>query len=355
MDAGNGLVRRRMRSPEPDEKEQARHLARAKLILDFYKHVGIDVMGIGDEDLLLGVKELKKLSSQTGVKLLSANLDRAGSKPFGESVVVKRGGKKIGVFSVVLPSRYTEKQLEKSKLEFKDPIEVAKKVAGKLEKKGADIIVVLTATDKKKAREILSKAPQIDLAIASGRRAWIRRPLKVGDSYVVGVPPGGKHVGVTELHIKDGSMKLADVSARYAIRNRIDRMLSSCARYEKMRKRAKSGRRDRYVRRLESMQRSILKSIDKLKQEAKTAPKGSFISHRAVLLDKKVGDDEKIKKLVVEAKKKHDLDNPRNRKRRRFRGRRNVNLRRLRGKRRRGRKPIVKQGSKAMSLPPGAR
>jgi hypothetical protein len=357
-----------MWSPKPDEKELERHRKRAELIFEAYKAVGAEFVAVGAEDLRLGWKTIRDMGRKAGLTLLAANLKTSGgAKPFKDSVMIERDGTKIGFFALVQPSPREKEDLSDAKLTFADLNETAKQITAKLKKNGADIVVAVLASGKKEARNILEKVPEVNLVIASGRRAWMRKPIEVGSRYVLGVPPGGKHMGVTELNIKDGSLKMESVSQRFAVRNRIERMLSSCGRYESILKRRKGRHRERYERRLESMQKSILASIEKLKELAKKSPKGSYLAHRTVLLNSKVGDDAAFKKKVAEAKKKFGLNDRRHRYRGRRRNlrakrrgkltpgqrRRFQNRRRGRGRRRRrGGRNIMEQGSNAMSLPP---
>mgnify|MGYP006287651933 CR=1 FL=1 len=350
-----------MWSQEPDKKELERHIQRAKLVLDLYKEAGLDAMTVGSEDLLLTPAKIKSLARAAGVTVLSANLKSPSGTPYFKATkMLDRGGVKVGVLAITQMARHMDKRLEEQKLKFDDPVETAKKLAKKLKADGAQYIILLAAADRKQTQKILSATPEIHLALISGRGGWMREPQKVGDAFMVGVPPGGKNVGQVELHRTGDSFVLEDISGRHTIRNRIDRLLSSCSRYHKFIKRAKGDRKGRYAKRLVSMQKNILQLIDKLKKEVKSVPKAGYFSHKRVALKKNVKDDPAWKKRVAETKKKYNLDNRKNRFRRRppVRSLRTRRRRRggvSRGRFRRGKSPVMSRGSNAMSLPPGER
>lgn len=351
LDAGDGLAKVRMWSPEPDKDEIKRHMVRAELVMDLLKEAGVDAMAVGHADLLLGHKAIKKLATAKGIKVLSGNLqDKAGKEVFPGSVLVEKQGKKIGVLAITMPQANLNKRTAKSGLKFADPVETSKALVKKLKDDGAELIVLLSAADHKDTKKVLGASPEINLALVSGRGGWLQKPQRSGKSFMVGVPPGGKYVGKVEIYQKGDSLDLEDVSERYELQDRIERLMGSCSGYEKMLSRAKGPRKDRFEKRLASMQKNILRFIEQLKEKAEKVPQGGYFSNRRVSLDNKVKDDSIWAKRLKDAKKEHSLD----RRGRRMRGRMPPGRRNLK---RSGRTPRVRMntGANAMSLPPGER
>ncbi|QDU67541.1 UshA-like (seleno)protein [Engelhardtia mirabilis] len=85
-----------------DDLKREQLLIKADEMLGMWAELGCEAMGLGDLDLALGVEALQDLSARHGVPILCANLfDADGQRPFEQSIVLERGGLKIGVFSLL--------------------------------------------------------------------------------------------------------------------------------------------------------------------------------------------------------------------------------------------------------------
>jgi hypothetical protein len=77
---------------------------KADTLFGVWSELGCAAMALGDLDLVLGVPELQRLSRDHGIPILCANLSAEdGSRPFPASVVVERGGLRIGLFGLLAP------------------------------------------------------------------------------------------------------------------------------------------------------------------------------------------------------------------------------------------------------------
>ena len=78
---------------------------KAAAFLSVWADLGCSAMALGENDLLtLGVENLKKLEARFGIPMLCGNLiDKSGEHPFESYTIVERGGKRIGIFSLLAP------------------------------------------------------------------------------------------------------------------------------------------------------------------------------------------------------------------------------------------------------------
>lgn len=146
----------------------------------------------GYEDLSLAPQELQKLAEASAVPLLASNLYlKTNTKPayLSSSRIVEAGGRKIGVFSVIIssPSNPNKpKYLANYKLE-KETYESQKAIKA-LRDGGAKLIVMLAVINpREKAqpsffRDLLSKLPKIDLVITD--EPSIKKPFRVDRVWV---------------------------------------------------------------------------------------------------------------------------------------------------------------------------
>ncbi|HAT71728.1 MAG TPA: hypothetical protein DCS63_02810 [Elusimicrobia bacterium] len=160
--------------------------------IDCLNAVPYGAAAAGMEDLSLPPKALQKLAEASAVPLLASNLYlKTNKKPdfLRSSVILRAGGRKIGVFSAVIssPARPNRaKYLTHYKLE-KETYEAEKAVKA-LRDGGADVIVMLLGINpKEKAgpeffREFVSNGPRIDLIITD--EPSIKKLFKAGRAWV---------------------------------------------------------------------------------------------------------------------------------------------------------------------------
>ncbi len=84
--------------PQLPPRRQELASAKAELIADAYRQMGVDVMVPGPRDLALGKEAFEKLAARAGLKAVAANwLKDDGSPVFAPYAIVEKAGVKIGV------------------------------------------------------------------------------------------------------------------------------------------------------------------------------------------------------------------------------------------------------------------
>ncbi|MBY0372024.1 hypothetical protein K2X33_15170 [bacterium] len=97
-DSGNSFFSLPTLPPTRQEDEKAR----AELIADAYRMLGVSALVPGKRDLTLGQETLRQLAERAGIALLAANLKDAVGKPvFTRQQVFERDGIKVGITGVV--------------------------------------------------------------------------------------------------------------------------------------------------------------------------------------------------------------------------------------------------------------
>lgn len=128
--------------PELPDTRRATETAKAELIADGYKLIGVDILVPGPRDAALGTAELEKLATRAGVKLVASNwLDASGQPLFAPYAIVNKQGRKLGVVGAV------DASLRAPTGEVVPPLEPLRAAVAKLRQEGVDA-VILVAQDR---------------------------------------------------------------------------------------------------------------------------------------------------------------------------------------------------------------
>lgn len=139
-------------------------LAHAHLIARAYKLMGVDVLTPGERDFAEGIETLRALEAESGTRFVSVNLtDREGKTLFPPSVVVEKGGVKIGVLGAVDPAAFSaEAPVKAGAVQPALDEEVAK-----LRANGAQVVVLLSHLGLNADRTLAKSVKGIDLILGA--------------------------------------------------------------------------------------------------------------------------------------------------------------------------------------------
>ena len=190
----------------PESVQQSARL-KAELIVQIYKHVGIDAVNVGDLDLVLGIPYLKELEKKHGFPFISANLvDENGAHIFQRYVTKKVNDKNVAILSVIgdtseMTSRVSE--ITNGAASVQDPLEAAdsilKELAGKV-----DYVIVLTHQGTNRDWVIARRVEGIDLVVGGHDKQKTADPFEAEDTLIVQAGEKGQHLGILEV-LLDGS------------------------------------------------------------------------------------------------------------------------------------------------------
>jgi hypothetical protein len=177
--------------------------------------MGYDAAGIGERELGFGYEKLQEMALKSKTALISSNLiDKKTGKPaFKTSVIVKKGGLRVGIFSVMgpkieLPANTGEKVM------IDDPISTAQKMVAELRKQ-CDVVVALTHLGRVEGEDLAAQVPGIDVVILAHHPGFVAQGRRVNSAITVASGEQGQNIGLTKLTM-DGK-KVADLASETLI------------------------------------------------------------------------------------------------------------------------------------------
>ena len=137
-------------------------------MLSALKSMKYDAVGIGRNELILGVEKLKPLFEKNGIPMVNSNLIiKSTGQPLGEPyVVLKAGSLSVAVFSV-LPQGIAEydPQLVEDLIVI-DPAVAVSDLLSKLKDK-VDVTILLADLNMESSQKLVSNLPGIDIVISN--------------------------------------------------------------------------------------------------------------------------------------------------------------------------------------------
>ena len=166
--------------------------------------IGYDAIGVGERELNFGYARLKALAASSKVPVLSANLvDRKTGQPaFKPYVIVKKGGLKVGVFSVLAPKVDLPADAGKE-LIVEDPLVAAQRTVAELRKQ-CDVVVALAHVGRVEGEDLAAQVKGMDVVILAHHPGFVAQGRRVGSAITVASGEQIQNLGVTKL-ILDGS------------------------------------------------------------------------------------------------------------------------------------------------------
>ena len=168
-------------------------------VLERMRAVGYDAMCLGNREFHLFSRVLRWKLADCPHEVLSANLRaRRGECPEVKKVRRRRlsNGARVCVFGLTLPMVRERMRVAKvASLVLDDPLEVGEAMAKELRGE-CDLLIALTHLGLKKDKELLERAPEIDLVVGGHSHTPLEEPLKVGRGYIVQAEAWARGAGV---------------------------------------------------------------------------------------------------------------------------------------------------------------
>ena len=177
--------------------------------------MGYDAVGVGERELGFGYDKLKEQVGKSKVPFISSNLiDKKSGKPaFKPYVVVRKGGYKVGIFSVIGPKIDLPADAGQQ-LTIDDPIATAQKMVAELRKQ-SDVVVALTHLGRVEGEDLAAQVPGIDVVILGHHPGFVAQGRRVNAAVTVASGEQGQNIGMTKLTM-DGK-KVSDLSSETLI------------------------------------------------------------------------------------------------------------------------------------------
>jgi len=179
------------------ENRMAEAKARADLLINGNRRIGIDVLNVGEMDFALGKDYLLSHSTQTTI--LSANiLDRSSKKPIFQPFVIKEiSGVRVGIFGVI------DEKLSfgpaQGDIEIEEAASSARKAVADLKRENADLIIGLTHLNPTIDQRLAQDVEGIDIIINGHSGMKLDKPSRAGKTVICQAYQRGQYLGRLDL------------------------------------------------------------------------------------------------------------------------------------------------------------
>lgn len=279
--------------PRIEDSKRTQALYKAEAMAASLKDLGLAAWAPGANDWALGTEQFTQLAKTTGATPLAGNIAKEAG-PIQASVIVERGGIKVGLLGVSLPDAPSQT------LPFSvdDATRATQESVKKLTEGGADIVVALVAAQRGKALRLVEKVPEIQLAVVG--KGFDQgeandppfAPELIEDTLVTQAPNHLQGVSVVDLYVRGGEHSFQDGSGleflarRTSLEGRIEELERRLATWKKPGSKAKkSDISDR-----EKDLASLRKELANL-SEPKRPEKGSYFLYDLVEVRESQGRD----------------------------------------------------------------
>jgi len=161
------------------------------------KKLGYDAMALGESELKKGDSAIRTLIEDYKLPIVATNIiDRKTGHHPGRKYIIKRvgrrrwlfgtlGGKKIGIFSVILPSFLHNALKDSSRYTAINPGIAALEAVSYLKSRGCDLIVAISHAGWEKSIELAKSVDGIDIIINAHRNHKKPFSVRVNNTLVV--------------------------------------------------------------------------------------------------------------------------------------------------------------------------
>ena len=261
---------------------------------------GVAALVPGDRDLGQGLAHYQRLVAEAKVPVLAANLVDAASgvAPFPAQRVVTAGSVRVGIVGVV-----GDKALKSVKDVRVGPIvPAAKKAIEAAKQDGAELIVLLSHASSHTLKKALAELTGVHLAIAGQDRSLSNRPVRVGETFVVGGGDRGRRVGHVELLLDKPPWKLADAGEPDVLQSEVSKLEKRIAYFRRQldgKGAAWDKRRQLAERRLPDLETKLKTAQEALARAKATPVSGNRLRVLAPEMNEAVVDHAETKKRVA--------------------------------------------------------
>jgi len=225
--AGDFAVGTELRA-EDAEQARAQELMRANTFVEAYKQLGVTAIAPGALDLAQSARLLGELAARGGYPWIVDNASVPDGKPspFAQARIVEVSGIKVGVLGLVAPPAAP---IDKELTLQGDLGAIAAAKSSELRAEGAQLVIALVSADRRSARSIAGKGP--DLVLMGGLD--LERPLPpsvLGSAVLLHAGYQGQNVVTVDLGLKAAADKQdwEDASAwsRRALHKDLDQQIA---------------------------------------------------------------------------------------------------------------------------------
>ncbi len=189
----------------------------AKYIVLAYRHIGYDAIVPGDQEFIIGDSAF--LEYRDRLPFLNNNLRVKSAEwenPFRRYRIIEKGGIKLGVIGTIHGSvfRYYSGDVKNS-LKTGNQLNEIRKDVRALKKEGVDLIVLLSHSGYEEDKVLREKLRDVNLIVGGHSQTLLKSPDGKEGRIIVQAGSNGSRIGILELEIRNGKLKLIRNSFRY--------------------------------------------------------------------------------------------------------------------------------------------
>ena len=222
LDAGD-LFFKKFSNPI-SENERKPVSEKARLILEGFNLMGVDALGIGDDDLTLGRDFLMEMAKKAQFPFLSSNIihEDSGKLLFQPYLLKEIAGMKIGIFSLFSPDLFTGPNDPRKKgLVFRDPAETAQAMVRELQPK-TDLIILLSHLSYPKDVELAQNISGIQLIIGGHTGANLLYPPLIKNTYLLQTAPKGMYGARVDFAFNNNTFSFYNSTEKRSLESRLN-------------------------------------------------------------------------------------------------------------------------------------
>jgi 2',3'-cyclic-nucleotide 2'-phosphodiesterase (5'-nucleotidase family) len=222
LDAGD-LFFKKFTNPI-SENDLKRVSEKAQVILEGFNLMGVDALGVGDDDLTLGKDFLMEMSKKVQFPILSSNIvnEESGKLLLQPYLLKEIAGMKIGIFSLLSPDLFTGPNDPRKKgLVFRDPVETAQAMVRELQPK-TDLLILLSHLSYSKDVELAQNISGIHLIIGGHTGANLVYPPLIKNTYLLQTAPKGMYGARIDFTFNNNTFSFYNSTEKRSLESRLN-------------------------------------------------------------------------------------------------------------------------------------
>jgi len=222
LDAGD-LFFKKFAKPIP-ESEVKKVGEKAQLILEGLNLMGVDALGIGDDDLTLGRDFLMEMSKKAQFSFLSSNMIHEDSRKliFQPYLLKEIAGMRIGIFSLLSPDLFLgPSDPRRNGIMIRDPVETAQAMVRELQPK-TDLIILLSHLSYPKDVELAQNISGIHLIIGSHTGANLLYPPLIKNTYLLQMASKGMYGARVDFTFNNDTFSFYNSTEKRSLQSRLN-------------------------------------------------------------------------------------------------------------------------------------
>jgi len=177
-------------------------------------NLGVDAIGLGEQDLNYGLKFLRSMMDKYGLQFTNANVKDAatGELILPEYLIIKRGGITFGIVSVLDPAqKIITMTSDDSRFQVDDPVATLRELVPRLREK-VDTVVLLGHLGDAQTDNVVKEIQGVDISVTGHTYRNTTTERILNDTAMLSSSYEGRYIGDADLMISPDDGKVMAIS-----------------------------------------------------------------------------------------------------------------------------------------------